>query len=114
MAMIPIHELLFKLSPPFKYVRELVTLKDNGTIVLNWVNQIPSKESTLPILIIVPGIGSENTDAYLISLAKAAKLRGYQCVIFNYRGMSGTPLTVTNLCLIKSVDSQTFNLNQHW
>ena len=52
---------------PISFERELFSLKDGGTIALDWVDEFPSTSSK-PILAVVPGLSSNNNEVYIINL----------------------------------------------
>ena len=49
-----------------------------------------------PILVFVPGMSGTSAQLYAISMAKACIKNGYDCVVVNYRGCAGVPLTVSS------------------
>ena len=59
---------------------------------MDWVE--PKKsiayKDTTPIMVIVPGIAGENTDAYLVNPINDAIKQGYRVVFVNHRGGSGS------------------------
>lgn len=80
--------------------RELFKLSDGGTIGIDWVDNIPKKNSENPILVIIPGISGNNDEQYILNTIKEAHKYGYQCVIINYRSGSGIKLTVSKFNFI--------------
>ena len=71
-------ELYIQMRFPYKFDRETIVLKDGGTIALDWVFDheggapIPSKRSSRPILIFVPGLSGGNNNLYIYSMLKSA------------------------------------------
>lgn len=86
-----------KLVYKLRFERELFRLSDGGTIALDWVldheGGLPRKNSQRPILCLCPGLSGGNDNLYLWSMIKAAQQGGYKCVVVNFRGTSGVPLT---------------------
>jgi predicted alpha/beta-fold hydrolase len=87
-----------KLRQPLKYDRECFTLSDGGTIGLDWHiddnGGRPRPDGRkLPILALVSGLSGGNDNLYLFSMIKAASAAGFKCVVINFRGASGVPLT---------------------
>jgi predicted alpha/beta-fold hydrolase len=48
-----------------------------------------------PLLVIIPGIASDNDDPYLSNQFIEGVKQGYRVVMVNYRGGSGSLLTVS-------------------
>jgi len=95
-----------KLRKPLKYDRELFRLSDGGTIALDWhIDDIGGRPpiiedgSTLnlfnhkPILCLISGLSGGNDNLYVYSMIKAATQEGFKCVVINFRGSAGVPLT---------------------
>jgi predicted alpha/beta-fold hydrolase len=93
-----------------KYDRELFKLSDGGTIALDWhideSDGIPSAigeedfyhlPSKRPILCLISGLSGGNDNLYVYSMVKEATLAGYKCVVINFRGAAGVPLTSRKL-----------------
>lgn len=99
-------ELWLKLRFPLKFERELFKLSDDGTIALDWVidheGGHPKKLSQRPILICISGLSGGNDNLYLYSLIREAQNQGYKCVVLNFRGTSGIPLTSSKLYWLNS------------
>ena len=75
----------------------MFTFADKGTIAIDWVDVIPEKHPKTkqkPILMILPGLGGDNNNIYVVGSAWEGLKRGYQSVVINYRGASGTTLSV--------------------
>lgn len=87
-----------KLRNALKYERELMTLSDGGTIALDWhMDETGGKPHSLgyqrPILVCFSGLSGGNDNLYLYSMIKQATLAGFKCVVVNFRGSAGIPLT---------------------
>lgn len=91
----------------FRYDEEYLILSDDGVIRLDWAistkdTLVGVKDSQLqgdfkeakfsrrPILIVVPGINSNNDQLYLLNLVKGGIKHGYRVVMVNHRGCSET------------------------
>lgn len=96
------------LPPVFTYTRKLFRASDGGTIALDWLtnshvddadphnqNEI-SKEDTTPIAVVIPGLTSDSSSAYLKHLAYNTAKSGWNVVISNHRGLGG--ISVTSDC----------------
>jgi len=75
-------------------VRELFKYKDGGMIAIDWALDFPRTDDNKPLLVLMPGLGGDNSFAYIISMAEQAIANGYSVVIIGYRGASGIPLQV--------------------
>lgn len=93
-----------------KFQRELLTLSDGGTIALDWVidqeGGMPQKGLKRPILCLFSGLAGGNDNLYIQSMVKEAMNaykrvdgsgQGYKCVIVNFRGAAGVPMTSPKL-----------------
>ncbi|KAG2304481.1 hypothetical protein Bca4012_063540 [Brassica carinata] len=93
------------LPPVFTYTRKLFRASDGGTIALDWLtnshvlsadphnqNEI-SKEDTTPIAVVIPGLTSDSSSAYLKHLAYNTAKSGWNVVISNHRGLGGVSVT---------------------
>ncbi|KAG7599214.1 Alpha/Beta hydrolase fold [Arabidopsis suecica] len=93
------------LPPVFSYRRQLFLASDGGTIALDWVtnsdvldggfqNQSDiTKEDTTPIAVVIPGLTSDSSSAYLKHLAYNTAKTGWNVVISNHRGLGGVSVT---------------------
>lgn len=54
-----------------------------------------------PILLFVPGMNGTSDQLYSFNMAKACIENNYDCVVVNYRGLAGVPLTVSENHLIQ-------------
>lgn len=81
-----------KILSPVSYIRELFAFKDEGTIAIDWSEDVSF--SSKPILCIFPGLGGDHNDIYLTNTVKDFENQ-FTCVIINYRGSAGVSLTVS-------------------
>ncbi|KAI0519636.1 hypothetical protein KFK09_007090 [Dendrobium nobile] len=96
---------LYGRPPVFTYRRQLFSVSDGGTIALDWLlasdvsggsldnGGIISKEDITPIVIVVPGLTSDSSSAYVKHLAYKIAKRGWNVVIENHRGLGGVSIT---------------------
>ncbi|KFK26628.1 hypothetical protein AALP_AA8G273400 [Arabis alpina] len=97
---------LFGNSPRFSYKRNLFQATDGGTIALDWlmhsdvvegisqvVNDSTPGSDRTPIAIVVPGLTSDSTAAYIKHLAFRLAKEGWNVVVSNHRGLGGISLT---------------------
>ena len=97
-----------------KFERELFKLSDGGTIALDWVvdheggipKKGPSSINSRPILCMFSGLAGGNDNLYLQSMMNQAinaykntngSGQGYKCVVVNFRGAAGVPMTSPKL-----------------
>ncbi|CAH2035327.1 unnamed protein product [Thlaspi arvense] len=90
------------LPPVFSYSRQLFRASDGGTIALDWLtnsdvldgsqNEI-LKEDKTPIAVVIPGLTSDSSSAYLKHLAYNTAKTGWNVVISNHRGLGGVSVT---------------------
>eukprot|EP00347_Sterkiella_histriomuscorum_P006268 403353420 len=103
-------EIFVKLISNVKFERELFTLSDGGTIALDWVvdheGGVPKSGHTRPILCMFSGLAGGNDNLYMRSMMKEAissyknptgSGQGYKCVVVNFRGAAGVPMTSSKL-----------------
>ncbi|KAL8133250.1 hypothetical protein AgCh_008633 [Apium graveolens] len=96
---------LFGRPPAFTYKRELFHASDGGTIALDWLmsssvlgspsdesNVIP-KNTTTPIVVVVPGLTSDSSAAYVKLFAFKMAKYGWDVLVTNHRGMGGVSFT---------------------
>lgn len=74
-----------------RYQRRIFTLSDGGEIALDWVIHQDSKKQR-DIVMVIPGLSGDEKEQYCISAAGACLKRDLDCVVVNYRGMSGVTL----------------------
>lgn len=85
-------------------------MSDGGTIALDWVidqeGGIPQKGLKRPILCLFSGLAGGNDNLYILSMIKEAMNaykrvdgsgQGYKCVVVNFRGAAGVPMTSPKL-----------------
>ncbi|KAM3960910.1 abhydrolase domain containing Hydr1 [Aphomia sociella] len=91
-----------RLLPPQRYRREVLRLADGGQVALDWAE--PGPGAGAPVLLVLPGLtGGAHADYARCLAAAAAALRA-RCVVFNYRGLGGLPLTSPRLYCALSHD----------
>ncbi|KAM3410675.1 hypothetical protein ACQJBY_002729 [Aegilops geniculata] len=90
--------------PSVTYRRQLYTVRDGGTIALDWLlasdsedgsscdGTISSDDST-PIVVVVPGLTSDSTAAYVKHLVFSMTSNGWNVVVGNHRGLGGISIT---------------------
>ncbi|POO00219.1 Serine aminopeptidase, S [Trema orientale] len=95
----------FGRPPVFSYRRELFHASDGGTIALDWLtssdvldgdfhtNNAISRDDTTPIVVVIPGLTSDSTSAYLKHLAFSIAKSGWNAVVSNHRGLGGVSIT---------------------
>ncbi|KAL5226523.1 hypothetical protein ABZP36_014788 [Zizania latifolia] len=87
--------------PSFTYKRQLYTVRDGGTIALDWLlaydsndsDGILSKDSSTPLVVVVPGLTSDSAAAYVKHLAYSMARKGCNVVVSNHRGLGGVSIT---------------------
>ncbi|XP_010442473.1 PREDICTED: phospholipase ABHD3 [Camelina sativa] len=97
---------LFGKSPHFSYKRILYQATDGGTIALDWlmysdvvegISQVVNASNTgtdrTPIAIVVPGLTSDSSAAYIKHVAFRLAKEGWNVVVQNHRGLGGISLT---------------------
>ncbi|KAI5006081.1 hypothetical protein ZWY2020_033324 [Hordeum vulgare] len=75
--------------PSFTYKRQLYTVRDGGTIALDWLlafdledaDGIISKDSSTPLLVVVPGLTSDSDAAYAKHLVHSMARKGWNVVV---------------------------------
>ncbi|KAA8536574.1 hypothetical protein F0562_029052 [Nyssa sinensis] len=95
----------FGRPPVFSYRRQLFRTSDGGTIALDWlmnsdvseaafqVNNIILKDDKTPIVIVIPGLTSDSSSAYVKHLAFKMAKHGWNVVVSNHRGLGGISIT---------------------
>ncbi|KAI4966524.1 hypothetical protein ZWY2020_040669 [Hordeum vulgare] len=90
--------------PSVTYRRQLYTVRDGGTIALDWLlasdcevvtscdGTISSDDST-PIVVVVPGLTSDSTVIYVKHLVFSMASNGWNVVVGNHRGLGGISIT---------------------
>ncbi|KAL1820568.1 hypothetical protein ACET3Z_015437 [Daucus carota] len=90
--------------PKFSYKREIFLSSDGGTFALDWLmssdvlhseneNDILWEKGTTPTVLVIPGLTSDSTAAYIRHLVHTTAIRGWNAVVCNHRGMAGVPFT---------------------
>jgi predicted alpha/beta-fold hydrolase len=64
----PIAGFIMKKNMPFKFKRELFTFKDQGTIAIDWAEDLPDIIDKRPLFVVLPGLSSNNNDCYVLNL----------------------------------------------
>ncbi|XP_028805779.1 embryogenesis-associated protein EMB8 [Neltuma alba] len=95
----------FGRPPAFKYKRQLYKTSDGGTIALDWLRSsdvshgaphgddaVPRDDPT-PLVVVIPGLTSDSSSAYLKHLAFSTAKQGWNVVISNHRGLGGVSIT---------------------
>ncbi|GJR33307.1 embryogenesis-associated protein EMB8-like protein [Tanacetum coccineum] len=91
-------------TPKFIYKRELFRTSDGGTIALDWLMNSDVVETSfqvkgtstaadIPLLILIPGLTSDQNSAYIKEIAYKMAKHGWNVVVSNHRGLGGVPLT---------------------
>ncbi|ESW15656.1 hypothetical protein PHAVU_007G090800 [Phaseolus vulgaris] len=95
----------FGRPPFFKYRRQLFTTPDGGTVALDWLMSSDvsagaihmedgfCKDESTPIVVVIPGLTSDSSSAYLKHLAYHTAKCGWKVVISNHRGLGGVSIT---------------------
>ncbi|XVF68242.1 hypothetical protein PTKIN_Ptkin10aG0189300 [Pterospermum kingtungense] len=97
----------FGKAPPVTYKRRLFRAFDGGTIALDWLTYHDVVEGTsgmidssnglkgdkTPIVIVIPGLTSDSTAAYVRHIAFNFARQGWTVVVSNHRGLGGVSLT---------------------
>ncbi|KAK2659241.1 hypothetical protein Ddye_005774 [Dipteronia dyeriana] len=91
----------FGRPPSLSYTRQLFHLSDGGIIALDWLmssdvfggsfsmSKSISKDDTTPIVLVIPGLTSDSSSAYIKHLAFKIANRGWNVVVSNHRGLGG-------------------------
>ncbi|KAM3404288.1 hypothetical protein ACQJBY_007404 [Aegilops geniculata] len=90
--------------PSVTYRRQLYTVRDGGTIALDWLlasdwKDVNSCDGTIssddptPIVVVVPGLTSDSTAAYVKHLVFSMASNGWNVVVGNHRGLGGISIT---------------------
>ncbi|KAD6119377.1 hypothetical protein E3N88_10648 [Mikania micrantha] len=88
--------------PAVEYRRKLFHASDGGTFALDWLKSCDVLgdstyvDDKTPIVIVIPGLTSDSSSAYLKHLAFSTAKRGWNVVICNHRGLGG--ISVTSDC----------------
>ena len=91
---------LKRTRPKVSFRREMLKMKDGGTVALDWSNYEDSKTDEerrkRPILAMIPGLSGDAYRSYTVSVIIEAEKYNYQPVVINYRGGGGFKITVNN------------------
>ncbi|KAG0453479.1 hypothetical protein HPP92_024783 [Vanilla planifolia] len=91
--------------PIVTYRRQLYSVRDGGTIALDWLlasdvscgslekDRAISKDDANPIVVVVPGLTSDSSSAYVKHMAYKIAKHGWNVVIENHRGLGGVSIT---------------------
>ncbi|KAF4384040.1 hypothetical protein F8388_018792 [Cannabis sativa] len=105
--------------------RELFTAADGGTIALDWlrssdvpdggfhINNATSDNDTTPIVVVIPGLTSDSTSAYLKHLAFSIAKSGWNVVVSNHRGLGGVSITIETRLTAKPTKFRDQETNQY-
>ncbi|XP_057977035.1 embryogenesis-associated protein EMB8-like isoform X3 [Malania oleifera] len=94
---------IFGRAPAFTYKRELFRAPDGGMIALDWLrisdgvavaeSAIQRDDKSTPIVIVIPGVASDSSCAYVKHIAYQIAKRGWNVCVSNHRGFGGVPIT---------------------
>jgi abhydrolase domain-containing protein 1/3 len=76
------------------YVRELVKLKDDVNVALDWKENSDMTDET-PIVLCLHGLGGNSNSRYLQTFTSMSYNKGYRTVVYNRRGHGGISLLST-------------------
>ncbi|CAL4893732.1 unnamed protein product [Urochloa decumbens] len=90
--------------PSFTYRRQLYTVRDGGTIALDWLlasdledvescDESISRDDSAPLLVVIPGLTSDSSAAYVKHLVFSMASKGWNVVVSNHRGLGGISMT---------------------
>ncbi|TVU36374.1 hypothetical protein EJB05_18306, partial [Eragrostis curvula] len=87
--------------PSFTYKRQLYTVHDGGTVALDWLpasdlegaDGFISKDASPPLAVVVPGLTSDSSAAYVKHLVCSMASKGWNVVVSNHRGLGGVSIT---------------------
>ncbi|XP_052155668.1 embryogenesis-associated protein EMB8-like [Oryza glaberrima] len=92
--------------PSFTYRRQLYTVRDGGTIALDWLlasdceeedvgfcDGVISRDDSTPLVVVIPGLTSDSTAAYVKHLVFSMASKGWNVVVGNHRGLGGISIT---------------------
>ncbi|CAG9796810.1 unnamed protein product [Diatraea saccharalis] len=100
-----------RILSPVQYRREVLTLSDGGQVALDWA--LAAEEAAgvteggdgTGVLLVLPGITGDARADYVRCLVAAAVQLRLRCVVVNYRGLGGLPLTTPRLyCAVSHSD----------
>lgn len=76
------------------FYREVLALKDEGQVALDWLDPTFNCSAETPVIVILPGLTGTSQAEYVKGLALAVNRVGQRVVIFNNRGIGGIELKV--------------------
>ncbi|CAL4900934.1 unnamed protein product [Urochloa decumbens] len=92
--------------PSFTYRRQLYNVRDGGTIALDWLlasdleaedvdscDESISRDDSTPLLVVIPGLTSDSSAAYVKHLVFSMASKGWNVVVSNHRGLGGISIT---------------------
>ncbi|KAL5202103.1 hypothetical protein ABZP36_013055 [Zizania latifolia] len=91
--------------PSFTYRRQLYTVRDGGTIALDWLLAsdceeadgvfcgVISRDDSTPLVVVIPGLTSDSTAAYVKHVVFSMASKGWNVVVSNHRGLGGISIT---------------------
>ncbi|KAK9073176.1 hypothetical protein SSX86_007500 [Deinandra increscens subsp. villosa] len=88
--------------PAVDYRRKLFHASDGGTFAMDWLKSCDVlgdsayEDDNTPIVIVIPGLTSDSSSAYIKHLAFSTAKRGWNVVVCNHRGLGG--ISVTSDC----------------
>lgn len=89
-------------APAVEYTRQIFHASDGGTFALDWLKSSDVlgdstyEDDHSPIVIVIPGLTSDSSAAYIKHLAYSTAKRGWDVVVCNHRGLGG--MSVTSDC----------------
>ncbi|XP_057465496.1 embryogenesis-associated protein EMB8-like [Actinidia eriantha] len=93
----------FGRPPAFHYKRQLFHTPDGGTMALDWLvnsddasfeaKDVITKHDKTPIVIVIPGLTSDSSSAYIKHFAFKVAKCGWNVVVTNHRGLGGISIT---------------------
>ncbi|XP_064992515.1 uncharacterized protein LOC135629256 isoform X1 [Musa acuminata AAA Group] len=95
----------FGRPPCVTYRRQLFSVRDGGTIALDWLlasdvaggysnmDKVISKDDTAPLVIVIPGLTSDSASPYVKHLTYVMAKQGWNVVVSNHRGLAGISIT---------------------
>ena len=88
-----------KIHSTVRYDREVFTMRDGGTIALDWIvgkdkrGRVDGELAESSILVILAGLAGERDNGYNFDVIREGLRRGYKIVLISYRGTAGMKLT---------------------
>lgn len=90
---------------PEPFERELIKLKDGGTIGLDWDEGKPDPKlaPSKPLLILIPGVAGDSDNMYQVELIKHVR-KNFKIVTILFRGSKGVPITSAKIACSSAWD----------